>query len=74
MGRRKKAEALQEFPFLPVPMADFVLYNEQAIRQAVKEARDELTLLGASSFGGAARGGKISDRTAKAAVKMAAAL
>ena len=74
MGRRKKAEALQEFPFLPVPMADFVLYNEQAIRQAVQDARAEMTLIKASRIGGGNYSGRVSDKTAEMAIKGAAAL
>lgn len=74
MGRRKKSEALQEFPFLPVPMADFILYNEQAIRKAVQDARAEMTLLSAAKLDGSAKGGRVSDRTAAAAIKGAAAL
>jgi hypothetical protein len=74
MGRRKKSEALKEFPFLPVPMADFILYNEQAIRKAVQDARAEMTLLSAAKLDGSAKGGRVSDRTAAAAIKGAAAL
>ena len=75
MGRRKKAETVQEFPFLPVPLADFVLYNEQAIRQAVRDAREEMTLLSASRIGGGGTyRGRVSDKTAELAIKGAAAL
>ena len=61
-------------PFAPVPVADWVLYHEQAIRQAVKDARAELSLLGASSIEGQKGRGRVSDRTARAAVKNVSAL
>lgn len=70
MGRKKKVVDV-EFPFLPVPMADFILYHEKEIRAAVCDTRAELTLLGASKLEGAAHGGTISDRTAAAACKLA---
>jgi len=73
MGRKKKV-VVEEMPFAPVPVADWILYHEKEIRAAVCDTRAELTLLGASNIDGAAHGGKISDRTAAAACKLAGEL
>ena len=73
MGRKKKAADLA-FPFAPVPIADFVLYHEQAIRQAVKDARAEISLLGASNIEGNKGRGRVSDKTARAAVQNVSSL
>ena len=73
MGRKKKPVDFV-FPYLPVETADFILYRENAIRAAVREARAEVSLLGASNMEGNARGGGFSDRTAAAACKRLAAL
>ena len=73
MGRKKKPVDFV-FPYLPVETADFILYRENAIRLAVKEARAEISLLGASNLEGNARGGGFSDRTAAAACKRLGAL
>ena len=73
MGRKKRVR-VEEFPFLPVPMADFVLYNESAIRAAVREARESLSFVSASKLDGSAAGGRVSDRTAAAALTLAEGL
>lgn len=65
---------IEEFPSLPVPMADFILYHEASIRQAVKEARDSVSILGASNLDGRSGKGRKTDRTGAAAVRMADAL
>lgn len=65
---------IEEFPSSPVPMADFILYHEAAIRQAVKEVRDRVSFLGASNLDGRSGKGRKTDRTGAAAVKMADAL
>ena len=52
-----------------VLLADFILHNENAIRQAVKEERESLSLLGASNIE-THKGDKVSDRTAAAALKI----
>jgi len=73
MGRKKKVVDFV-FPFLPVETADFILYRENAIRRAVKEARAEISFLGASNLEGNAKGGRVSDRTGAAVCKLSAAL
>lgn len=74
MGRKKKEpEQLieKEFPFLPVPLADAVLYAEEEIRRAVKEERESLSFIKSRDLNGGGRSGQLSDRTAEAAVKLA---
>lgn len=73
MGRKKKPVAFV-FPYLPVETADFILYRENAIRRAVKEARAEISFLSASNMEGNAKGGRVSDRTGATVCKLSAAL
>lgn len=59
-----------DFPSLPVPLADAILYAEKEIRKAVDEERRSLCLISAAAERqGGGRGGK-SDRTAGAAMKI----
>lgn len=73
MGRRKKEpeqEIEKEFPFLPVPLVDAILYAELEIRQAVEEERKSLSFISSCSMGGGGGRKRRSDRTAAAAVKL----
>lgn len=67
MGRKKKT--VEEFPSMPVPVADFILYHEMAIRQSVADARASVSFVRAARLDGKARGGSVSDRTAAQAIK-----
>lgn len=70
MGRKKKFASLA-FPSLPIPFIDAMLYAEDDIRRAVKDARETFSFIG-SGMGksGGARNVK-QDRTAGAALKLA---
>ena len=74
MGRRKKEPEQtieKEFPFLPVPLADAILYAEEEIRRAVKEERESLSFIKGRDMNGGGRSGQLADGTAAAAVKLA---
>ena len=69
MGRKRKISL--DFPSLPVPLVDALLYVEDDIRRAAKEARAAFSFLGARDMaaGGGGRGRR-TDKTTAAVLKM----
>lgn len=68
MGRRK---ADPVFPALPVALIDALLEAEPDIRRTVKQEREALSLIGSNSINAGGGRAGLSDRTARAAVKLA---
>ena len=70
MGRRKKIID-PIFPSRPVPLVDAMLYAEPDIRRAVEEEREAFSYIGGRDPLGRKGKGGLSDKTAKAALRIA---
>lgn len=69
MGRVKRIEQF-DFPSLPIPFIDAMLYAEEEIRTAVKEARADFSFIGSRGTCSGNGSGRQSDRTAGGAIKL----